>query len=91
MIVYWHDFLTLISQTRVMKEDKNGKKSFRLMIISKLEAALSGLEMDIKEKKFKSAIKKAGKQLANDLYKKSKKLKKVREKVVQLEPEEIPA
>lgn len=90
-IGYWHDFLNLIGQTRIMKAGKNDKKLFRLTIISRLEAALSGISPGIKEKNLKSAIKKAGKQLANDLYKKPQKKKEMKEVVIKLEPEEIPA
>ena len=52
------------------------KKEFRRTLTARLQTALADLQNGSKEKKFKSAIKRAGKLLANDLYTKSKKDKK---------------
>ena len=54
---------------------KSSKKEFRKTISTKLESSLVGFQNEIKEKKFKAAIKRASKLLANDLYVKSKKKK----------------
>ena len=51
------------------------KKEFRKVISSKLESSLLGFQNDLKEKKFKAAIKRASKLLANDLFVKQKKKK----------------
>lgn len=51
------------------------KKEFRKMITAKLESGLLELQDDYKEKKFKAAIKRASKLLANDLFSKQKKKK----------------
>lgn len=60
--------------------DKNKKKEFRKMITARIEAALADQQGQTKEKKFKAAIKRAGKLLANDLYAKPKKEKLKKEK-----------
>jgi hypothetical protein len=54
---------------------KRSKKEFRKIISSKLESSLLELQNDLKEKKFKAAIKRASKLLANDLFAKQKKKK----------------
>lgn len=58
-----------------MDNAKNSKKEFRKTISAKLESSLVGFQNDIKEKRFKAAIKRASKLLANDLFVKSKKKK----------------
>ena len=58
-----------------MDNAKYSKKEFRKTISSKLESSLVGFQNEIKEKKFKAAIKRASKLLANDLYVKSRKKK----------------
>ena len=60
--------------------DKNKKKEFRRMITARIEAALADLQGQTKEKKFKAAIRRACKLLANDLYTKPKKEKLKKEK-----------
>jgi len=52
---------------------KKKKKEFRKMISAKLETSLFELQSGVKEKKFKAAVKRAGKLLANDLFVKNKK------------------
>ena len=52
---------------------KKNKKEFRRMIIAKLETSLIEFQSGVKDKKFKAAIKRAGKLLANDLFVKNKK------------------
>jgi hypothetical protein len=54
----------------------NPKKEFRNTILTKLESAFAELGAGIKEKRFRSAIKRASKLLASDLYVKTKKVKK---------------
>ena len=54
---------------------KRSKKEFRKVISAKLESSLLELQSDLKEKKFKAAIKRASKLLANDLFIKQKKKK----------------
>ncbi len=54
---------------------QRSKKEFRKMISSKLESSLLSFQNDLKEKKFKAAIKRASKLLANDLFVKQKKKK----------------
>ncbi len=54
---------------------KQKRKDLRKRIASKLETSLSDLRGDLKEKKFRAAIKRASKLLANDLYVKAKKNK----------------
>ena len=51
---------------------KGSKKEFRKIISAKLESSLLELQNDLKEKKFKAAIKRASKLLANDLFLKQK-------------------
>lgn len=58
------------------QKPKNSKKEFRKTISAKLEEVLQELKSGVKEKKFKAAIKRAGKLLASDLYVESKKEKK---------------
>ena len=55
---------------------KRSKKEFRKIISSKLESSLLEFQNDLKEKKFKAAIKRASKLLANDLFVKQKKKKR---------------
>ena len=54
---------------------KKTKKEFRKTISAKLESSLLALQNGTKEKKFKAAIKRASKLLANDLFVKQKKKK----------------
>ena len=54
---------------------KRSKKEFRKIISSKLESSLLEFQNDLKEKKFKAAIKRASKLLANDLFVNQKKKK----------------
>jgi hypothetical protein len=54
-------------------EAKKDKKEFRKLISAKLETSLNDFQNGIKEKKFKAAVKRASKLLANDLFTKSKK------------------
>ena len=51
------------------------KKEFRKMLSAKLESSLLTFQSELKEKKFKAAIKRASKLLANDLFVKPKKKK----------------
>ena len=81
----WHDFLNLTIQISIM-DNTNGtmsakkkKKEFRKMISAKLETSLFELQSGVKEKKFKAAVKRAGKLLANDLFVKNKKDKQKKE------------
>ena len=67
---------------------KNSRKEFRKKIVAKLEEALNELQAGVKEKKFKAAVKRAGKLLANDLFVKTKKEKNKKQSkndVVQVE------
>ena len=79
--VTWHDFLNLTIQIFIMDNaignstGKKSKKEFRKVISAKLESSLLELQNDMKEKKFKAAIKRASKLLANDLFAKQKKKK----------------
>ena len=59
---------------------KKGKKELRKTIVAKLEDTLLELKNGTKDKKYKAAIKRASKLLANDLFVKSAKEKKKREK-----------
>ena len=54
---------------------KRSKKEFRKTISTKLESSLVEFQNDLKEKKFKAAVKRASKLLANDLFVKQKKKK----------------
>jgi hypothetical protein len=58
---------------------KKNRKEFRRMISAKLETSLVEFQNHVKEKKFKAAIKRAGKLLANDLYVKNRKDKNKKE------------
>ena len=49
------------------------------MLSAKLETSLQEFQNNVKEKKFKAAVKRAGKLLANDLYVKNKKEKNKKE------------
>lgn len=78
-VVGWHDFLNLRIQTIIM-DNTNGtaatkrtRKDFRKLVAARIETALQDLQNDMKEKKFKAAVKRASKLLANDLYVKNKK------------------
>ena len=79
--VTWHDFLNLTIQIFIMDNGmdnttgKRSKKEFRKTISAKLESSLVEFQNDIKEKKFKAAVKRASKLLANDLFVKQKKKK----------------
>lgn len=71
---------------------KKGRKEFRKLVTARLETALSDLHSGTKEKKFKAAVKRAGKLLANDLFSKNKKEKnKKEEAIVPVEAEAIGA
>ena len=71
---------------------KNSRKEFRRKVAAKLEEALKELQAGVKEKKFKAAVKRAGKLLANDLFVKTKKEKnKKQAKKDLVEAEEINA
>ena len=59
---------------------KKAKKELRKTISTKLETSLFELQNGTKENKFKAAIKRASKLLANDLFVKSQKEKKKKEK-----------
>lgn len=59
---------------------KKGKKELRKTISAKLEGTLLELKNGTKDKKYKAAIKRASKLLANDLFSKSPKEKKKKEK-----------
>ena len=52
---------------------KRSKKEFRKTISAKLESSLVEFQNGTKEKKFKAAVKRASKLLANDLFSKQKK------------------
>ena len=84
--VTWHDFLNLDTQIFIMDNTidnttgKKAKKELRKTISAKLETSLFELQNGRKEKKFKAAIKRASKLLANDLFVKSQKEKKKKEK-----------
>ena len=58
---------------------KKNKKEFRRTITAKLETSLIEFQGGVKNKKFKAAIKRAGKLLANDLFVKNKKDKQKKE------------
>ena len=79
--ITWHDFLNLTIQIFIMDNGtdntigKRSKKEFRKTISAKLESSLVEFQNDIKEKKFKAAVKRASKLLANDLFVKQKKKK----------------
>lgn len=71
---------------------KKNKKEFRRMISAKLETSLIEFQSGVKDKKFKAAIKRASKLLANDLFVKNKKDKQKKEvKTETLEAETIGA
>ena len=61
---------------------KRSKKEFRKIISSKLESSLLEFRNDLKEKKFKAAIRRASKLLANDLFVKQKKKKEKNDTVM---------
>ena len=90
----WHDFLNLIVQISIMDNTngtvavKKNRKEFRRMISAKLETSLVEFQNDVKEKKFKAAIKRAGKLLANDLYVKNRKEKNKKEEKTNAVPAE---
>lgn len=71
--------------------NKKGRKDFRKVIAAKLESGLEEFRGDLKEKKFKAAIKRASKLLANDLYEKAKKKKEKAENNLSVVEEEIGA
>ena len=54
---------------------KKSKREFRKVISVKLESSLSEFQQGTKEKKFKAAVKRASKLLANDLFTKKEKNK----------------
>ena len=70
---------------------KKGRKEFRRLVTARLETALLDLHSGVKEKKFKAAVKRAGKLLANDLFTKNKKDKTKKEEIVPVEAEAIGA
>ena len=81
----WHDFLNLTVQISIMDNTngtvavKKNRKEFRRMLSARLATSLMEFQNDVKEKKFKAAIKRAGKLLANDLYVKNRKVKNKKE------------
>ena len=85
MPVTWHDFLNLTIQISIMDNTngtaagKTNRKEFRRIISAKLETSLVEFQHHIKDKKFKAAIKRAGKLLANDLFVKNRKEKNKKE------------
>ena len=88
--VTWHDFLNLTIQIFIMDNGmdntigKRSKKEFRKTISAKLESSLVEFQSDIKDKKFRAAVKRASKLLANDLFVKQKK-KKEKDNIVMAE------
>ena len=60
---------------------KKTRKDFRRTVASRIETALQDLRPEMKEKKFKAAVKRASKLLANDLYVKNRKEKGKKEEV----------
>jgi len=70
---------------------KKGRKEFRKVVAAKLESSLDELRSGLKEKKFKAAIKRASKLLANDLYVKVKKNKAKAESNLSVVEEEVGA
>lgn len=62
-----------MDNTNGVSTGKKGKKELRRTIAAKLEASLEELRAGQKEKKFKAAVKRASKLLANDLFVKTKK------------------
>lgn len=64
-----------MDNTNGVTSGKKGKKELRRSITEKLEKSLVELGAGLKEKKFKAAIKRASKLLANDLFVKTKKNK----------------
>ena len=81
----WHDFLNLTVQISIMDNTngtvavKKNRKEFRRMLSARLATSLMEFQNDVKEKKFKAAVKRAGKLLANDLYVKNRKVKNKKE------------
>ena len=65
----------IIMDTNGALSGKKGKKELRKLISAKLESSLSEFQTGLKEKKFKAAIKRASKLLANDLFTKKEKNK----------------
>ena len=70
---------------------KKGRKEFRKTIAAKLESSLDEFRGGLKDKKYKAAIKRASKLLANDLYVKPKKNKAKAENSLSVVEEEIGA
>ena len=70
---------------------KKGRKELRKTIAAKLESSLVEFNTGLKEKKYKAAIKRASKLLANDLYVKAKKNKAKAESSLSVVEEEIGA
>jgi hypothetical protein len=70
---------------------KQGRKELRKTIATKLESSLTEFNTGLKEKKFKAAIKRASKLLANDLYVKARKNKAKSENSLSVAQEEIGA
>ena len=70
---------------------KKGKKELRRTIAAKLEGSLSEFGTGLKAKKFKAAVKRASKLLANDLYVKAKKNKAKADSSLTVVEEEIGA
>lgn len=70
---------------------KKGKKELRRTIAAKLEVSLNEFSNGLKEKKFKAAVKRASKLLANDLYVKAKKNKAKADTSLTVVEEEIGA
>lgn len=70
---------------------KQGKKELRRTIAARLESSLDELRGGMKEKKFKAAVKRASKLLANDLFVRAKKNKAKAENSLTVAEEEIGA
>ena len=66
-----------MDNTNGVSTGKKGKKELRKTIAAKLEGSLTEFSTGLKEKKFKAAVKRASKLLANDLYLKTKKNKEL--------------
>ena len=80
-----------MDNTNGVSTGKKGKKELRKTIAARLESSLEELRAGLKEKKFKAAVKRASKLLANDLYVTAKKNKAKAENSLTVVEEEIGA
>jgi hypothetical protein len=80
-----------MDNTNGVSTGKKGKKELRRTIAAKLEASLEEFRAGLKEKKFKAAVKRASKLLANDLFVRTKKGKAKAENSLTVVEEEIGA